>query len=63
MANMKILAKQSGIVAQVLHGEGDEMVSVQVQVPFLALTADQKEAVEKMIAEELERNPPEQRRA
>ena len=54
---MKILAKQSGIVAQVLVGEDDEMVSVQVTVPFLSLTSEQKENVEMAIEQELERNP------
>ena len=60
---MKILAKQSGIVAQVLVGEDDEMVSVQVTVPFLSLTTEQKENVEMAIEQELERNPPGQQRA
>ena len=60
---MKVIAKQSGIVAQVLTGEDDDMLSVQVQVPFLSLTDEQKKQVQTMIDEELERNPPEQRRA
>ena len=60
---MKIIAKQAGIVAQVLTGEDDDMLSVQVQVPFLSLTDEQKKQVQTMIDEELERNPPEQRRA
>ena len=60
---MKIIAKQAGIVAQVLTGEDDDMLSVQVQVPFLSLTDEQKKQVQTMVEEEIARNPPEQRRA
>ena len=60
---MKIIAKQSGIVAQVLTGEDDDMLSVQVQVPLLSMTDEQKKQVQTMVEEELARNPPEQRRA
>ena len=60
---MKIIPKQSGIVAQVLIGEGDDMATVQVTVPYASLDEDQRKVIDGMVGEELEKNPPEQRRA